>query len=138
MFSMFWRIISEQTVFYYHVTYAFQSESTLYSYLNVKELPARNRPQFGLWLSVRLRKSGGFKSRCCHLNFLTVVLDETCSITADTLNIVVYQYNCRWPILLIAQIMFLRWSVVLLLLLLFYFCFTVALPSKPGTRCWRS
>ena len=29
------------TVFY-HVTYAFQSESTLYSCLNVKELPARN------------------------------------------------------------------------------------------------
>ena len=27
----------------YHVTYAFQSESTLYSCLNVKELLARNR-----------------------------------------------------------------------------------------------
>ena len=27
----------------YHVTYAFQSESTLYSYLNVRELFARNR-----------------------------------------------------------------------------------------------
>ena len=31
------------TVCYYHVTYAFQSESTLYSCLNVKELLARNR-----------------------------------------------------------------------------------------------
>ena len=30
-------------VCYYHVTYAFQSESTLYSCLNVKELLARNR-----------------------------------------------------------------------------------------------
>ena len=27
----------------YHVTYAFQSESTLYSCLNVKEILARNR-----------------------------------------------------------------------------------------------
>ena len=31
------------TVCYYHVTYAFQSESTFYSCLNVKELLARNR-----------------------------------------------------------------------------------------------
>ena len=31
------------TVCSYHVTYAFQSESTLYSCLNVKELLARNR-----------------------------------------------------------------------------------------------
>ena len=31
------------TVFYCHVTYAFLSESTLYSCLNVKELLARNR-----------------------------------------------------------------------------------------------
>ena len=35
------------TVCYYHVTYAFQSESTLYSCLNVKELLARNRR--GIW-----------------------------------------------------------------------------------------
>ena len=31
------------TVCYYHVTYAFQSESTLFSCLNFKELLARNR-----------------------------------------------------------------------------------------------
>ena len=31
------------TVCSYHVTYAFQSESTLYSCLNVKDLLARNR-----------------------------------------------------------------------------------------------
>ena len=31
------------TVCSYHVTYAFQSKSTLYSCLNVKELLARNR-----------------------------------------------------------------------------------------------
>ena len=33
----------ELTVCFYHVTYAFQSESTLYSCLNVKELLARSR-----------------------------------------------------------------------------------------------
>ena len=68
------------TVCCYHVTYAFQSESTLYNSLNVKEFLARNRcynwsvrdsngiqshnhlvrkqtlkfGQFGKWLSVRL------------------------------------------------------------------------------------
>ena len=31
------------TASYYHVTYAFQSESTLYSCLNIKELLAQNR-----------------------------------------------------------------------------------------------
>ena len=31
------------TVYFYHVTYPFQSESTLYSCLNVKELLARSR-----------------------------------------------------------------------------------------------
>ena len=34
------------TVCSYHVTYAFLSESTLYSCLNVKELLARNRREF--------------------------------------------------------------------------------------------
>ena len=33
----------KMTVCFYHVTYAFQSESTLYSCLNVKELLARSR-----------------------------------------------------------------------------------------------
>ena len=36
---------SDLTVCSYHVTYAFQSESTLYSCLNFKELLARNRPK---------------------------------------------------------------------------------------------
>ena len=38
---------------FYHVTYAFQSESTLYSCLNVKDVLARN--SLAKWLSVRLR-----------------------------------------------------------------------------------
>ena len=41
------------TVFSYHVSCAFQSESTLYSWLNFKELLSRNRR--GIHLSVRLR-----------------------------------------------------------------------------------
>ena len=45
------------TVCYYHVTYAFQSESTLYSCLNVKELLARNRGD--IW---RLSDSNGIRT----------------------------------------------------------------------------
>ena len=40
--------ITKLTVCSYHVTYAFQSESTLYSCLNVKELLARNRREITL------------------------------------------------------------------------------------------
>ena len=36
-------VINSKSVCSYHVTYAFQSESTLYSCLNVKELLARSR-----------------------------------------------------------------------------------------------
>ena len=48
------------TVCSYHVTYTFQSESTLFSCLNVKELLARNRRDIWSlsdckWLSVRLQ-----------------------------------------------------------------------------------
>ena len=39
--------LKNMTVCSYHVTYAFQSESTLYSCLNVKELLARNRREIG-------------------------------------------------------------------------------------------
>ena len=35
--------LENSTVCSYHVTYAFQSESTLYCCLNVKEILARNR-----------------------------------------------------------------------------------------------
>ena len=66
---------------FYHVTYAFQSESTLYNCVNIKELLARNRHD--IWsLSdnnairinnhlVRKRtlnhlESFGFKTHCCH------------------------------------------------------------------------
>ena len=41
---LFWRPLeSEDPVYYYHVTYAFQSEYTLCSFLNFKERLPRNR-----------------------------------------------------------------------------------------------
>ena len=43
--AIFWELICTVllTVCYYHVSYTFQSESTIYSCLNAKELLARNR-----------------------------------------------------------------------------------------------
>ena len=61
------------TVCYYQVTWAVQSESALYTCLNVTELLARNRRalnhlvKLAKWLSVRLRIGCRFKSRCCQL-----------------------------------------------------------------------
>ena len=40
-----------------HVTYAFQSESTLYSCLNVKELLARSRREIWRWSNLNLKAS---------------------------------------------------------------------------------
>ena len=41
--KLFHRAIKILTVCSYHATYVFQSESTLYSWLNVKELLTQNR-----------------------------------------------------------------------------------------------
>ena len=48
---MLWVLICtvHLTVCFYHVTYAFQSESTLYKCLNVKELLARSRREIWRW-----------------------------------------------------------------------------------------
>ena len=43
VYGVFKTLNNGGAVCYYHVTYAFQSESTHYSCLNVKELIARNR-----------------------------------------------------------------------------------------------
>ena len=43
-----------QSVCFYHVTYVFQSESTLYSCLNVKELLARSRREIQ-WVRIQLQ-----------------------------------------------------------------------------------
>ena len=78
------------TVYSYHVTYAFQSESTLCSCLNVKELVARNRCKIWSlndrnWTRThnclvrkhlaKLGSSGcGSESSCSHLkNYLLIV-----------------------------------------------------------------
>ena len=47
--KFFWSLILYLTVCSCHVTYAFQSESTLYSCLNVKELLVRSRHQMWRW-----------------------------------------------------------------------------------------
>ena len=66
-------------VCYYHVTYVFQSESTLSSGLNINELLARSRCDIwrlsdrNIWLNgwVFIYKLNGweFKSLCCHMIF---------------------------------------------------------------------
>ena len=48
---------NNRTIRYCHVTYVFQSESALYSWLNVKELLARNR--YDIW---RLSNSNGIRT----------------------------------------------------------------------------
>ena len=64
----------------YHFTYAFQSESTLYSCLNVKELLAQRRRDiwslsdcFG-WVLVYRLSGRGLDSRCCHLKLLSLAI----------------------------------------------------------------
>ena len=65
-----------------HVTYEFQSESTLYSCLNVRELLARSRREIWSlsdcnflpvspngWVFVYELSGSGFESSCSHLNF---------------------------------------------------------------------
>ena len=51
------------TVCYYHVKYAFQSESTLYSCLNVRELLAWNR--WDIWILSDCNVSGTHKHLVC-------------------------------------------------------------------------
>ena len=85
-------ILKTLTVCYYHVTYEFQSESTLYGCLNVKDLFAWNRRHIwslsdsnGIRIHNHLVRKGhsmngwvfvyelsgcGFESRCCHVKIL--------------------------------------------------------------------
>ena len=64
----------QATVCSCHVTYAFQSESTLYSCLNVKELFARSRLE--IWSSSDCNwtrpRTTLFESSCSHLDFKPV------------------------------------------------------------------
>ena len=97
------KAFSVLTVCSFHVTYAFQSESTLYSCLNFKELLARNRREIwslsdcnwtrthnplvlkrtpnhlvklAKWLSVRLWTKGLWvESSCSHLNLQCILTD---------------------------------------------------------------
>ena len=73
----------------HHVMYAFQSESALYSYLNVKELPTQNRP--GIW---SLSISNGART---HSNLIRKrTLDHFEKLVMVWLNgwVFVYELSC--------------------------------------------
>ena len=63
------------TVCSYHVTYAFQSEFTLYSCLNLKELLAQSRREIwslsDCWVFVYELSGSGYESSCSHLRYPT-------------------------------------------------------------------
>ena len=59
---------NDKTICYYHVTYLFRSESTRYSWINVKELLARNR--YDIW---SLSDSNGIRTH----NHLVCIVQAT-------------------------------------------------------------
>ena len=61
-------------VCFYHVTYAFQSESTLYSCLNVKELLARSRREIWRWSDCNWIRTHNHLVHKRTLNWLSVRL----------------------------------------------------------------
>ena len=74
--AVFWVLICtvHSIVSSYHVTYAFQSESTLYSCLNFKELLARSSREivsvwWNGWVFVYELSGSGFESSFSRLNF---------------------------------------------------------------------
>ena len=123
-----WVIICsvDLAVFSYHVTYAFQSESTLYSCLNVKELLAWNRRDIGnlsdcngtrmhrtdkysqhssiiwlVWLNhwmLDYELSGcELESRCCHLNFrYHACLDQGVPWYSDNYRVRIHSEMRTW------------------------------------------
>ena len=60
------------TVCYYHVTYTFQSESRLYSCLNIKKVLAQNRRD--IW---NLSDSNGIRTHCVLRTACVLVSSET-------------------------------------------------------------
>ena len=73
------------TVCYYHVKYAFQSESTLYSCLNVKELFAWNR--WDIWILSDCNVSGTHKHLVCKrkLNHLVKLAKQLSCVVSSCL-----------------------------------------------------
>ena len=106
------------TVCSYHVTYAFQSESTLYICLNVKELLARNRHDIGLakWLSVRLRtKWLWVESRCSHLKNI-IYYFQRAVIKANKTNFFTGKWESDLKYIYVIKDMFIKamlfWAVI--------------------------
>ena len=78
------------TVCSYHVTYAFQSESTLYNWLNVKEILARNRHKIcsvsdcnGTRTDNHLVRKRGFESRCSHVYMSNLKVTKSFEMRLD-------------------------------------------------------
>ena len=81
--SVLWVLICTEdlTVCYYHVTYGFKSESTLYSLPECQGTPCLKQAPYlkfkwqklsvslNGWVFVYELSCSGFESRCCHLNF---------------------------------------------------------------------
>ena len=110
---------------YYHVTYEFQSESTLYSLPECQETPCWNQasylkfkwqqrdsnPQVWLngWVFVYKLSGCGFESHCCHLNMFTkshihssshALNCSSCRLSNFTLNrLSNYPLNCLYSLI---------------------------------------
>ena len=115
---MLWVLIYtvHSTVCYYHVTYEFQSEHTLYSVLNVKEMLVQNRRNiwslsdsngnrcskvWSVWLNgwVLVNKLNGcaFKSRFYHLNFrYSACLEQAVPWHSGNYRVKIHSETCTW------------------------------------------
>ena len=57
------------TVCYYHATYQFQSEPTLYSLPECQGTSCSKQAPFDGWVFIYELSGCGFEFCCCHLNF---------------------------------------------------------------------
>ena len=81
-----------------HVAYVFQSESTLYSCLNVKELLTRNK-QIWLngWVFIYELSDCGFVSSCSHLNFrFHTCFKQGVPWHAGNYRVWIHSQTCMW------------------------------------------
>ena len=68
----------------FHVTYAFQSDSTLYNCLNIKELPPRRRRQIWRWSDCNWTRTQNYFVLKQTLNHLAIVAEcLSCVVCTD-------------------------------------------------------
>ena len=90
-------MIAYLTVCSCHVTYAFQSESTLYSCLNVKELLARRRCEIWSWSDCNWTRTHNHLIRKRTLNHLAkLALNDWAVLWVIICT--VYLVVCSWPV----------------------------------------